>query len=359
MSLEETVVKAAEAAVDAAIEATASAGDAHGERLEAMAAKLSAAARAGVKKARAEAKAAPVRVKKEAEPAPKRAKVKPSPDSSLNIRVRDQTGEEIFFKVTKTTKLEAVFNPYSQRKGVDPTRLRFFFKGLRVPSTWTPQDIDLEDGDQLEAMLEQRGDIGTFGDHAGSPGLAFLQPGAKLDDAPAAVVREIAARCRLGGSEGDAPYFASFQAAGLLSAAQRAALRSELDLGARAADGALDFKKPLTRREASSRLGAKVYGSLEALFRSHGGRVDKIVLRRSAALGQCIKFHTDVDHKTFQLCLNDDFDGGDLVFAADDKFVKPRRPAGSYTVHNDRVAHGVSTLEHGARYALFFLMRAP
>ena len=125
------------------------------------------------------------------------------------------------------------------------------------------------------------------------------------------------------------------------------------------ARAALDFKKPLTRREASSRLGAKVYGSLEALFSSHGGRVDKIVLRRSAALGQCIKFHTDVDHKTFQLCLNDDFDGGDLVFAADDKFVKPRRPAGSYTVHNDRVAHGVSTLERGVRYALFFLMRAP
>ena len=88
-------------------------------------------------------------------------------------------------------------------------------------------------------------------------------------------------------------------------------------------------------------------------------RVDEIVLRRSAAVGQCIKFHTDVDHKTFQLCLNDDFDGGDLVFAADDKLVKPRRPAGSYTVHNDRVAHGVSTLERGARYALFFLMRGP
>ena len=233
------------------------------------------------------------------------------------------------------------------------------YDGMRVRGDLTPQDIDMEDGDRIDCRLEQQGDIGVFGAHAGSPGLAFLQPGAKLDDAPAAVVREIEARCRLGGSEGDAPYFASFPAAGLLSAAQRAALRSELDLGARAADGVLDYKKPLTRREASSRLGAKVYGSLEALFSSHGGRVDEIVLRRSAAVGQCINFHTDVNHKTLQLCLNDDFDGGDLVFAADDKFVKPRRPAGSYTVHNDRVAHGVSTLERGARYALFFLMRAP
>ncbi|KAH8051641.1 hypothetical protein JL721_11082 [Aureococcus anophagefferens] len=351
-AIEEAVVAAAEAAVNAAVEATASSGDAFGERLEAMAAKLSAAARAGVKKARAEAKAAPVRVEKEAEPAPKRAKV----DSSLNIRIRDQSGEETFYKVKKTTKLEIVFSLYAQRKGVDALDLRFLFNGQRVRDDETPQDLDMEDGDQIDCILEQQGDIGTFGDHAGSHGLAFLQPGAKLDDAPAAVVREIAARCRRRGSEGDAPYFASFPAAGLLSAVQRAALRAGLDLGAR---GARDFKKRLTRREASSGLGAKVYASLEALFRSHGGRVDEIVLRRSAAVGQCINFHTDVNHKTFQLCLNDNFDGGDLVFAADDKLVKPRRPAGSYTVHNDRVAHGVSTLERGVRYALFLLMRAP
>jgi small ubiquitin-related modifier len=354
MSLEEIVVKAAEAAVDAAIEATALSGDAFGERLEAMAAKLSAAARAGVKKARAEAKA-----RKEAEPAPKRAKAKPKPGSFVNFYVKDLRGKKTTFKIENATKLEAVLDTYAEQasdldEGLLP--LRYIFKGHHIRPDQTPQDIDMDDGDTIHLVPNMRGSIGIFGDHAGSHGLAFLQPGAKLDDAPAAVVREIAARCRLGGSEGDTPYFASFPAAGLLSAAQRAALRAELDLGAR---GALDFKKPLTRREASSRLGAKVYASLEALFRSHGGRVDKIVLRRSAAVGQCIKFHTDVDHKTFQLCLNDDFDGGDLVFAADDKLVKPRRPAGSFTVHNDRIAHGVSTLERGARYALFFLMRAP
>ncbi|KAH8056242.1 hypothetical protein JL722_7544 [Aureococcus anophagefferens] len=392
MSLEETVVKAAEAAVDAAIEATALSGDAFGERLEAMAAKLSAAARAGVKKARsnlekmeepdergeddadapdgpgggkkkprrrggkkkkkvAEANAprdeAKVGVKKEAEP---------SPGNFVNFHVKDCLGRLTTFKIENATKLEAVLDTY-KRSSTLP--LRYIFKGNLISPDQTPQDIDMDDGDTIHLVPNLRGDIGIFGDHAGSPGLAFLQPGATLDNAPAAVVREIAARCRRGGSEGAAPYFASFPAAGLLSAAQRAALRSELDLGARAADGVLDFKKPLTRREASSRLGAKVYGSLEALFSSHGGRVDEIVLRRSAAVGQCINFHTDVNHKTLQLCLNDDFDGGDLVFAADDKLVKPRRPAGSFTVHNDRIAHGVSTLERGARYALFFLMRAP
>ena len=33
-------------------------------------------------------------------------------ENSLNIRIRDQTGEETFFKVKKTTKLDKVFNAY-------------------------------------------------------------------------------------------------------------------------------------------------------------------------------------------------------------------------------------------------------
>ena len=253
-----------------------------------------------------------------------------------------------------TTPLVELFDAYARITGV--TSLRFLFQGHRVRGDRPPQDIGMEDGDVLTCMREQVAE--PFGDHAGSPGLSFLQPGAKLH-ATAAVVREIAARCRRGGFEGVAPYFRSDPAAGLLSAAQRAALRSRLDRGA-AVDGALDFNELLTRREALSGLGAKVCASLEALFASHGGRVDAVALRRSAAVGQCIRFHADENFMTLQVCLNDDFDGGDLVYLADDcALVKPRRPAGSYTVHNDRVVHGVSTLVRGVRYALLLLMRQP
>ena len=35
--------------------------------------------------------------------------------------------------------------------------------------------------------------------------------------------------------------------------------------------------------------------------------------------------------------------------------VAPRRPAGSCTVHDNRVAHGVTELAGGVRYGLFFL----
>ena len=75
-------------------------------------------------------------------------------ENSLNIRIRDQTGEETFFKVKKTTKLDKVFNAYSQRKGVNATSLRFLFDGQRVRGDQTPEDINMEDGDRVDVMLD-------------------------------------------------------------------------------------------------------------------------------------------------------------------------------------------------------------
>ena len=50
-----------------------------------------------------------------------------------------------------------MFNAYSQRKGVAASSLRFLFDGQRVRGDQTPADIDMDDGDQLDCMLEQQG----------------------------------------------------------------------------------------------------------------------------------------------------------------------------------------------------------
>ncbi|KAK7242431.1 small ubiquitin-related modifier protein [Aureococcus anophagefferens] len=78
-------------------------------------------------------------------------------ENSLNIRIRDQTGEETFFKVKKTTKLDKVFNAAQRARAPTRTPLRFLFDGQRVRGDQTPQDIDMDDGDQLDCMLEQQG----------------------------------------------------------------------------------------------------------------------------------------------------------------------------------------------------------
>ena len=78
-------------------------------------------------------------VKREGTPASRTRRRTTTPsDGSINIRIRDQTGEETFFKVKLTTKLDKVFNAYSTRKGVRATDLRFLYDGQRVRGDETP-----------------------------------------------------------------------------------------------------------------------------------------------------------------------------------------------------------------------------
>ncbi|GLC44482.1 hypothetical protein PLESTM_001604700 [Pleodorina starrii] len=49
----------------------------------------------------------------------------------INLVVKDQTGNEVHFKVKMKTKLEKVFNAYCNKKGVEPSSVRFLFDGTR------------------------------------------------------------------------------------------------------------------------------------------------------------------------------------------------------------------------------------
>ena len=61
------------------------------------------------------------------------------------------------FKIKKTTKMSKVFDTYAQRKGIQPTSLRFLLDGDRVGMDQTPKMLEMEDGDQIDAVLEQQG----------------------------------------------------------------------------------------------------------------------------------------------------------------------------------------------------------
>ena len=89
-----------------------------------------------------------------------------TPRGSLNIRIRDQTGEETFYKVKYTTKFDTIFNKYATRKGICVASLRFLFDGSRLRGDDAPGRIRnfdgspptvMEDGDQIDCMLEQGG----------------------------------------------------------------------------------------------------------------------------------------------------------------------------------------------------------
>ena len=95
-------------------------------------------------------------VKREDTPA-SRTRRRTTTPSSLNIRIHDITGEETFFKVKTTTKLDKVFNAYATRKDVCATSLRFFVDGAGVRGDQTPADIGMGDGDQIDCMRALQG----------------------------------------------------------------------------------------------------------------------------------------------------------------------------------------------------------
>mmetsp|Transcript_10774 Transcript_10774/g.15572 ORF Transcript_10774/g.15572 Transcript_10774/m.15572 type:complete len:92 (-) Transcript_10774:304-579(-) len=76
---------------------------------------------------------------------------------TIQLRVKDGNGEETLFKIKKSTKMEKVFNAYATRRGVQASSLRFLLDGERVTGEQTPKMLELEDGDQIDAVLEQVG----------------------------------------------------------------------------------------------------------------------------------------------------------------------------------------------------------
>ena len=77
------------------------------------------------------------------------------PAPSLNIRLHKvPEGEDVFFKVKTTTKLQKVFDAYATARypGRD---LLFLLDGERLNGNQTPEDVDMEDGDQIDVFEEE------------------------------------------------------------------------------------------------------------------------------------------------------------------------------------------------------------
>ena len=117
-----------------------------------------------------------------------------------------------------------------------------------------------------------------------------------------------------------------------------------------------DFKIELSSSKLQALIGKGQILELQAIF---GSPHSEILIRRCSAHGQFIKFHTDVSKRTLQVALNGDADyvGGRLIFATNGALYAPERPEGTVTIHHNDIAHGVSMLESGIRYGLFFLQK--
>jgi small ubiquitin-related modifier len=75
----------------------------------------------------------------------------------LDITVKSTDGNRLYFRVKKTTKLEKVIKAYCQQVGANVDNMRFLFDGVRVHGWQTPGLLDMEDYDEIDAMIQQQG----------------------------------------------------------------------------------------------------------------------------------------------------------------------------------------------------------
>ncbi|GME81115.1 unnamed protein product [Ambrosiozyma monospora] len=81
---------------------------------------------------------------------------KPEKDSHINLKVADGSSE-VFFKIKRSTNLKRLKDAFCKRQGKDPASLRFLYEGERVSDDATPDTLEMEDGDVIEAHREQIG----------------------------------------------------------------------------------------------------------------------------------------------------------------------------------------------------------
>mmetsp|Transcript_1100 Transcript_1100/g.1531 ORF Transcript_1100/g.1531 Transcript_1100/m.1531 type:complete len:93 (-) Transcript_1100:208-486(-) len=82
---------------------------------------------------------------------------KPENPEHLNLKVKSQDGNEVFFKVKKTTTFKRVMEAYCGKVGADMGAVRFLFDGNRISPEQTPADLGMEDEDEIDAMVQQTG----------------------------------------------------------------------------------------------------------------------------------------------------------------------------------------------------------
>jgi len=76
---------------------------------------------------------------------------------TLTVRVKDQTDNTVLFKMKKDAQMKKIFGAYAQQIGAQPNNLKFVYDGQRVKETDTPKMLEMEDNDEIQAVLEQTG----------------------------------------------------------------------------------------------------------------------------------------------------------------------------------------------------------
>ncbi|PWA91692.1 hypothetical protein CTI12_AA088830 [Artemisia annua] len=91
-------------------------------------------------------------------------------DQHINLKVKGQDGNEVFFRIKRNTQLKKLMNAYCDRQSVELNSIAFLFDGRRLRGEQTPDELEMEEGDEIDAMLHQTGGGGGDMPNTGDQG---------------------------------------------------------------------------------------------------------------------------------------------------------------------------------------------
>ena len=78
--------------------------------------------------------------------------------SQVIFRTHLQDDDEVFFKIKRTTQLKKLMDKYCERQGItNVNNVRFLFDGERLIDTNTPEELQMQNGDEIDVVIEQVG----------------------------------------------------------------------------------------------------------------------------------------------------------------------------------------------------------
>ena len=72
----------------------------------------------------------------------------------IHLKVKDQQGSEVQFKIKKATPLRTLMDAYCRRLGLQASQVRFMVDGDRLRPGDTAESLELEDEDVIDADME-------------------------------------------------------------------------------------------------------------------------------------------------------------------------------------------------------------
>merc|ERR1711972_1211789 len=75
----------------------------------------------------------------------------------IQLKVKDQQGSEVQFKIKKSTPLRKLMDAYCSRLGLQSSQVRFMVDGERIAPDDTAEKLGLEDEDLIDVAMEQTG----------------------------------------------------------------------------------------------------------------------------------------------------------------------------------------------------------